>query len=153
VHLASGRDVSYHSGAWLEVMALVVNGAATNAFQYEFRTFRVAKIQVDFDAAERLCNLIDNPRNQFFKIESGGDPLCEFLQPHKFGDPECGRFGKRLARRAEIHERAGGHYETLLPIDGNWTFELSYKIAGIRFRILFLFGFLLDLMCGWMPAA
>jgi hypothetical protein len=28
-----------------------------------------------------------------------------------------------------------------------------YQIAEIRFQILFLFGFLLVLMCGWTPAA
>ena len=93
VHFASGRDVSHHSGAWLEVMALAVNAAAANSGQYEFRIFRVAEIQVDFDAAERCRNLVDDPRNQFFDVESGGDPLCELLQAYQFRKPLSGCFG------------------------------------------------------------
>src|SRR5208283_2501444 len=73
VHFARGRDVSHHSGAFLEAIALVVNGAAASAGQYEFILFRIAEIKVDFDTAERLRNLIDDPRNELFKVESGGD--------------------------------------------------------------------------------
>ena len=63
-----------------------------NAGQHEFRILRIAKIQVDFDAAERLRNLIDDPRNEFFKVESGGDPLRKLLQAHQFRHPESGGF-------------------------------------------------------------
>jgi hypothetical protein len=104
VHFASGRDVSHHSGAFLEAMSLAVNAAAVNAGQYELILFRVAEIKVDFDTAERCRNLIDDPRNEFFKVESGGDPLCEFLQAHQFRYPESGCFRYRRAGEAEIRD-------------------------------------------------
>jgi hypothetical protein len=105
VHFASGRHVSHHSGAFLEAMALVENGAAASAGQYEFILFRIVEIQVDFDAAERFRNLIDDPRNEFFKVESGGDPLREFLQAHQFRYPESGGcFRYRRAGKIEIRE-------------------------------------------------
>jgi len=104
VHFASGRDVPHHSGAFLEVMALVVKGAAVNADQYEFILIRIAEIKVNFDTAERRRNLIDDPRNEFFKVESGGDPLREFLQAHQFRYPESGCFRYRRAGEAEIRE-------------------------------------------------
>ena len=87
MHFAGGRDVSHHSGAQLEAMALAVNGAAANAGQYEFGMFRIAEIEVDFDAAERGRDFVDDPRDQFFNIESGGNPMREFLQAHQFRDP------------------------------------------------------------------
>ena len=68
MHFACGRDVPDHSGACLEAMALAVKTAAANAGQYEFRIFRVAKVQVDFDATERGRNLIDDPRHEFFNV-------------------------------------------------------------------------------------
>src|SRR5713101_1079958 len=79
VHLARGCDVPHHSGAYLEAMALAVNTAATNAGQYEFGMFRVAEVQVDFDAAERGGNLIDDPRHEFFNVEGGGNALRKLL--------------------------------------------------------------------------
>jgi hypothetical protein len=65
-------------------MSLAMNGAAANAGQHKFRRFRIAEKYVDFDAAERGRNLIDDPRNEFFNVESGGNPLREFLQAHQF---------------------------------------------------------------------
>jgi hypothetical protein len=65
-------------------MALAMNGAAANAGKYKPRLLGIAQIDVDFDAAERGRNLIDDPRNEFFNVESGGNPLCEFLQTHQF---------------------------------------------------------------------
>ena len=153
VHFASGRDVPHHSVAWLEVMALAVNGAASNPGQYESRLLRVAQVEVDFDAAERRRNFVYDSRNEFFNVKSGRDALREFLHAHQFCDPVCGRFGHWLGGKAEIRERTGGHDETLLPDDCNWSLILSHKIARIRSQILFLFGFLLDLMSGWTPAA
>src|SRR5258708_40206490 len=111
VHFASGRDVSHHSVAYPEAMALAINAAAANAGQYEFRMFRVAKIQVDFDAPERGRNLIDDPRNQFFNVESRGNPFREFLQAHQFGEPERRCVLERWAGEAKIAERGGGHDE------------------------------------------
>src|SRR5208282_5038522 len=116
VHLASDGDVPYHSGAHLDAMALAVNAAAANAGQYEFRLFGVAQIEVDFDAAERRGNLVNDSRNQVVDVESGGDALRKLLQAHQFGDPDGGRFEQRLSGKTEIHERAGGHDETLLPV-------------------------------------
>src|SRR5208282_789562 len=150
VHLASGGDVPHHSRTHLDAMALAVNTAAANAGQYEFRLFGIAQIEVDFDATERRGNLVDDPRNEVLYVESGSDALRELLQAHQFGDPECGRIGERLSGEAEIHERAGGHDETLLPKKSITTVN---KIAGIRVQILFLFGFLPGLMWGWMSAA
>src|SRR5271169_2210373 len=119
VHFASGGDVPHHSGAELEVMAFAVNAAATNAGQYEFGLRRIAQIEVDFDATERRGNLVNDARNEVFNVEGGGDALRELLHAHQFGDPVCGRFGHWLGSEAEIHERAGGHDETLLPDDYN----------------------------------
>src|SRR5229473_8163166 len=118
VHFASRRDVSHHSVAYPEAMALAINAAAANAGQYEFRMFRVAKVQVDFDAAERCRNLIDDPRHEFFNVEGGGNPLREFLQADEFREPERGCFRGELAGDAEVRERAGGHDGTLLL--SNW---------------------------------
>jgi hypothetical protein len=115
VHFAGGCDVAHHSGAFFEVMALAVNAAAANAGEYEFRLFRIAKIEVDFDAAERVCNLIDDPRNQFFEVESGGDALREFLQAHQFGEPSLGRFRERLAEKPKSVKGRWTH-KTLLPV-------------------------------------
>src|SRR5271169_145944 len=119
VHLASGGDVPHHSGTYLDAMALAVNAAAANAGQYEFRLLRVAQIEVDFDTTERRGNLVDDSGNEVLNVESGGDALRELLHAHQFGDPVCGRFGHWLGSEAEIHERAGGHDETLLPVDYN----------------------------------
>ena len=119
MHFASGGDVSDHSGAQLEAMALAVEGAAANAGQHEFRLFRIAEINVDFDAAEGRCNLIGDPRDQFFNVESRGDPLGKFLQAYQFHDPERRRVRHGLAGETEIHERGGGHDKTLLPVDCN----------------------------------
>jgi hypothetical protein len=85
-------------------MALVENGAAASAGQYEFILFRIVEIQVDFDAAERCRNLIDDPRNEFFKVESGGDPLRKLLQAYQFRYPESGCFRCRRAGEAKIRE-------------------------------------------------
>jgi hypothetical protein len=71
--------------------------------------FRVAKIQIDFDATERCGDLIDNSRNEFLEIESGGDALRKFLQAHQFRHPESGGLRQMLVGQAEICERAGGH--------------------------------------------
>jgi hypothetical protein len=87
MHFACGRDVPDHSGAYLEAMALAVHGAAANAGQYEFRSFRIAQIDVDLNAAERGGNLVDDPRHEFFNVEGGGNPLREFLQAHEFREP------------------------------------------------------------------
>jgi hypothetical protein len=85
-------------------MALAVNAAAVNAGQYELILFRVAEIEVDFDTAERCRNLIDDPRNEFFKVESGGDPLRKLLQAYQFRYPESGCFRCRRAGEAKIRE-------------------------------------------------
>jgi hypothetical protein len=96
--------MSHHSDAFLEVMAPVVNGAAVNTDQYEFILFRIAEIKVNFDTAERCRNLIDDPRNEFFKVESGGDPLRKLLQAYQFRYPESGCFRCRRAGEAKIRE-------------------------------------------------
>ena len=73
--------------------------------------FGVAKVQVDLDTAERSGNLIDDPRNEFFNVEGGGNALRELLQTHQFGKLLRGRvIGK--TGRTEICERTGGHDET-----------------------------------------
>ena len=137
VHFSGGRDVSHHSGAELEVMALTVNAATANAGQYEFRLLGIMQIEVDFDATERSGNLVNDSRNEVFNVERGGDALREFLHAHKFRDPECGRFGQRLTGKAEIHERAGGHDETLLPFDHIATLRLFIGLPESGFRFSF----------------
>lgn len=114
-------------------MALVINAAAADPGQHEFLLFRVAKIEVNLDTAERSGDLINDPRNEFFQVEGGGNALREFLQPHQFRYSESSRF-MMLSGRAEIHERAGGHDKT------SWrsSADVVYKIAKISFPILFL---------------
>src|SRR5271170_4820453 len=77
VHFAGRRDVPHHSGAHLDAMALAVNAAAANAGQYEFGLLRIAQVEVDFDAAERRGNLVNDSRNEVFNVESGSDALRE----------------------------------------------------------------------------
>src|ERR1700687_4647276 len=109
----------------------VSGSQAANAGQYKIGILRGAKIEVDFDAAERCRNLIDDPRNQLFEVESGGDALCEFLQAHQFRYPERGCFRYRLAGEAGILERVGGHDKILLPVDCNSSIRLQK--SGFRF--------------------
>ena len=112
VHLPGGRDVPHHPRTQLNAMALAVNGAAANASQYEFRMCRIAEKDVDFDAAERRRHFIDDPRNEFFNVESRGNALREFLQAHQFRELLLGCFRERWTGEAEIRERGGGHDET-----------------------------------------
>src|SRR5437016_6155845 len=51
----------------------------------------------------------------------------------------------------EKPKSVSGLVATTNPLTGRFT--TAYKIAGIRFQILFLFGFLLDLMWGQVPVA
>jgi hypothetical protein len=50
-------------------MAFAVNRAAANPCQYKVRLFRIVEIYVDFDAAERCCHLIHDPRDEVFEFE------------------------------------------------------------------------------------
>ena len=95
VHFAGGCDVPDHSIAYLDAMALAVNGAAANPGQHEFRLFRIAEKDIDFDATQRRRHLVHDPRNEFFDVESGGDPLREFLQTHQFGEFFRGRLKEK----------------------------------------------------------
>ncbi len=69
MHFARGRYVPHHSFTQWDAMALAVNRATANSGQHEFRLVRIAEEYVDLDAAERGCDLIHDPRNQFFDVE------------------------------------------------------------------------------------
>jgi hypothetical protein len=64
-------------------MTFAVDSAAANAGEDKFRVFGIAEKYVDLDTSERRCNFVNDPRNQFLKVESGGDSLGEFLQAHQ----------------------------------------------------------------------
>src|ERR1700694_3547870 len=125
VHFACGGDVPDHSLAYLEAMTLAVNTAAANSGQYKARLLGIVQVDVDLDAAERSPNLIGDPRNQFFNVQSGGNPLCELLQTHQFREPLRGCFWERRGGEAEVRKRSGGHDETFLPIDCNCLMRLQ----------------------------
>jgi hypothetical protein len=58
------------------------------------------EIKVDLHAAERGCNLVDDPRDKLFDVESGGNALRELLQANQFRELQGGRFRRRERPRS-----------------------------------------------------
>jgi hypothetical protein len=91
------------------------------------------EIKVDLHAAERGCNLVDDPRDKLFDVESGGNALRELLQANQFRELQGGRFRRRERGKAAISYGTGGHDRILLPADCNCLMRLSDSGFGFSF--------------------
>jgi hypothetical protein len=137
MHFAGGRDVSHHSGARLQAMALAVNRAASNPGQHELRVLGITEIEIDFDAAERSAT------SSTMRGTSSSMSSVEVMRCANFcrrtNSASFGRWGFRERRtgESEIRERTGSHDKSSCLRD----YDLFYKIAESGFRFSFCSAF------------
>src|SRR5215471_7366206 len=72
--LAGGGDVSDHAlFANLQIVALVIHGAATDTRELHHSSLRVVQIDVGFNAAKGTRDVVHDAIDEFVEVENGGD--------------------------------------------------------------------------------